>query len=188
MSVCDEGWGADIAGGTLFCPAFHWSNFDESMICGFEVFKDAEEPDTCPFANLLRALPSASDERLELALRVLVDGTVDTVRIAAAIAGIYQPPDPDWKIEWSGSSNESGERHLANDEGSDVCGVANRIGQPSPEPPPADVKPSTSDPSPEPCPECGGSGNVSVDLAYRNGSMKNMKVCPTCHGSGKVKP
>jgi hypothetical protein len=62
MSVCDEGW---VAG---WCPAFHWAKDTPDPYCAMhpaQVFRiNQEPPDSCPFAAILKALPTASEDDL----------------------------------------------------------------------------------------------------------------------------
>lgn len=84
MSVCDdERWVTPSwqPGYFHWCPCYCECESDRS--CGLEVFEGHCEynfktnehqdlrPDSCPFADILRALPTASDEQIEAATAIL---------------------------------------------------------------------------------------------------------------------
>lgn len=72
MSVCDEGWAKTKAPFGM-CPAF-FEPFEDEGFCELGVFDDhkgTHQPDFCPFAPLLKALPGASEEQREAALKEL---------------------------------------------------------------------------------------------------------------------
>jgi len=85
MSVCDdERWKDEnwTPGWVHWCPCYR--DLESNIWCGLSVFemhspfgakgkKQDLRPDTCPFAPILKALPTASEEALEAALLQLND-------------------------------------------------------------------------------------------------------------------
>lgn len=72
MSECIDGWSKDKAPYGS-CPAF-FEPFENEGFCELGAFDDHEgthQPDSCKFAPLLKALPSASEDRIRFATLIL---------------------------------------------------------------------------------------------------------------------